>query len=180
MMGVNSGRETWVDMVVKNHLGRETVEEYRDQVSSFEPTKDRSSPPIINAPLTHRDTNHNEIREKPYLIVQSWWKISSKQQGSPSPNFVKMKILPWNAKGLGLEVKWFQTRYLVIIHKTDTLSIQELKLENFSLLGARNLWGSDDVEIDQCSPALGNWKDSSRFRSKIGLNTGIASIISDL
>ncbi|KAK8482089.1 hypothetical protein V6N13_009880 [Hibiscus sabdariffa] len=59
MMGVNSGRETLAAMVVKNRLGRETVEEYRDQVLSFEPTKDRSGPPIINAPLTHRDTDHN-------------------------------------------------------------------------------------------------------------------------
>ncbi|KAK8705942.1 hypothetical protein V6N13_049526 [Hibiscus sabdariffa] len=59
MMGVNSGRETWADVVVKNRLGPEIREEYRDQVFSFEPIEDMPGPPIIDTPLTHRDTDHN-------------------------------------------------------------------------------------------------------------------------
>ncbi|KAK8683655.1 hypothetical protein V6N13_039708 [Hibiscus sabdariffa] len=58
MMGVNSGPETWADVVSKNRLSRESREEYRDQVSGFEPIEDRPNPIIIDAPLTHMDTNH--------------------------------------------------------------------------------------------------------------------------
>ncbi|KAL4302529.1 hypothetical protein GQ457_10G006810 [Hibiscus cannabinus] len=58
MIGVNLGPKTWVDVVDKNCLDCETLEEHQDQVEGLVSKQDRPDLSNNDLPLTHRKLVH--------------------------------------------------------------------------------------------------------------------------
>ncbi|KAK8675243.1 hypothetical protein V6N13_033312 [Hibiscus sabdariffa] len=58
-----------------------------------------------------------------------------------------MKVVSWNVRGMGADVKWSQLRGLIKRHSVDMVFVQESKLASFSQLDAKRLWGDDEVNF---------------------------------
>ncbi|KAL4340292.1 hypothetical protein GQ457_08G036930 [Hibiscus cannabinus] len=66
-----------------------------------------------------------------------------------------MKILSWNIRGLGNEVKWSVVRRMLRSHEVEMAFLQETKLDSFNLWDAKmksnsltGKWQTIDIEAE--------------------------------
>ncbi|GJW78885.1 RNA-directed DNA polymerase, eukaryota [Tanacetum coccineum] len=66
-----------------------------------------------------------------------------------------MNILSLNVQGLGSKAKKYWVKELNILHKVNFLALQETKMENFSVMEAKYIWGNSNFTY-LSSDSIGN------------------------